>query len=272
MMKKFLLTISVIFFTLAVVKAEPRLEVIESLNLHCNDTVAVYSPAASQSVRNLPTLFLLHGYSGCWRDWSEHMDLQALCDKTGWRIICPDGFYRSWYLDNANPAEMQWRTFFWEECWPLLDGKYGLAPSSTFITGLSMGGHGAMNIFLDHPERFRGAGSMSGVLDLRYSSGSKDSIAAILGRKSIEKCDDQSAVWRLEKYASLGKSAIEDKLIVVTCGVQDQTFCPASRLFESRLESLGIRYVSMYSQGRHNWEYWPYILPYHIGWFSELLK
>ncbi len=129
-----------------------------------------------------------------------------------------------------------------------------------------------MNLFLDHPECFRGAGSMSGVLDLRYSSGSKDSIAAILGRKSIEKCDDQSAVWRLDEYASLGPAVTGNKLSVVTCGVQDQTFCPASRLFESRCESLGIRYVSMYSQGRHNWEYWPYILPYHIGWFSELLK
>ena len=129
-----------------------------------------------------------------------------------------------------------------------------------------------MSIFLDRPERFRGAGSMSGVLDLRYSSSSKELIALILGRKSIEKCDDQSAVWRLEGYASLGKSATDDKLLAVTCGIQDKTFCPASRLFESRCEALGIRFVAMYSEGRHNWDYWPCVLPYHIRWFSEILK
>ena len=70
------------------------------------------------------------------------------------RIICPDGFYKSWYLNNANPALMQWRTFFWEECWPEMDRRYGLKADKTFIDGLSMGGHGAMNLFLDHPERF----------------------------------------------------------------------------------------------------------------------
>lgn len=271
-MKRILIFLSLLFAVHVAATAAPEIEIIESENLHCNDTVAVYSPTGFSIQKNLPTLFLLHGYSGCWRDWGDHMDIQALCDSTGWRIICPDGFYKSWYLDDADAEKMQWRTFFWEECWPMLDAKFGLDSANTFITGLSMGGHGAMSLFLDHPELFRGAGSMSGVLDLRYSSGSKDLIASILGRKSIEKCDDQSAVWRLESYASLGKTVIDDKIIVVTCGAQDKTFCPASRIFESRCTLLGIKHVAMYSEGVHNWDYWTYILPYHIGWFSELLK
>lgn len=251
--------------------ASPRLEIIESPYLHCSDTVAVYSPISRAMEKDLPTLFLLHGYSGSWRDWGNHTDLQSLCDRTGWRIICPDGFYKSWYFDDADPDKMQWRSFFWKECWPLMEEKYGLNPSRTFITGLSMGGHGAMTLFLDHPERFRGAGSMSGVLDLRYSSGSKDYIPIVLGRKSIEKCDDQSAVWRLEKYASAGPAVTDGKLLVITCGFSDRTFCPAARLFEDRCEALGIRHIAMYSEGYHRWEYWTYILPYHLGWFSEVM-
>lgn len=270
-MKHILLSLVCLAYALSAAAA-PELEIIRSENLHCNDTVAVYSPAGLSSEMGIPSLILLHGYSGCWRDWGWHMDLQALCDRTGWRIICPDGFYSGWYLDNADRSKMQWRSFFWEECWPLLNEKYGLDSSRTFITGLSMGGHGAMNLFLDHPEKFRGAGSMSGVLDLRYSSGSKELIAEILGRKSIEKCDDQSAVWRLDAYASLGKATTDDKLLVITCGSQDYTFCPAARIFESRCETLGIKHTAMYSEGRHSWEYWTYILPYHIGWFSELME
>jgi S-formylglutathione hydrolase FrmB len=35
-----------------------------------------------------------------------------------------------------------------------------------FITGLSMGGHGAMYLSAKHPELFSAAGSMSGVADM----------------------------------------------------------------------------------------------------------
>lgn len=251
--------------------AQPKLEIIPSKHLGCNDTLAVYTPAGTPSSADVPTLILLHGYSGCWSDWGRHMDLQALCNRCGWRIICPDGFYSSWYIDDANPEKMQWRRFFWEECYPLLKERYVMNPDKTFITGLSMGGHGAMNIFLDHPELFRGAGSMSGVLDVRYSSGSKEMIAAMLGRKSIEKCDDQSAVHRLERLCELGPAAVQSKVVVVTCGREDNTFYPASRLFDAKCRELGVRCISMYSPGKHSWDYWTYILPYHIDWFSQAL-
>ena len=93
----------------------------DSPNLHCTDSVLVFSPSAE---KDLPTLFLLHGFSGKYSDWSRHTDLQAAAESSGFRIICPDGFYKSWYFNDANPANMQWRTFFWEECWPELDKRY----------------------------------------------------------------------------------------------------------------------------------------------------
>lgn len=249
-------------------KAQPSVEVFKSSNLHCNDTVAVYSPSEASARKNLPTLFLLHGYAGKWSDWGMHANLQKLCDEYGFRIVCPDGFYDSWYENNADGNAMQWRSFFWDECWPAIDAKYGLDADKTFIAGLSMGGHGAMNIFLDHPELFRGAGSMSGVLDVRYSSGSKELIAKILGRKSIEKCDDHSAVHRLENLAALGPNVVKEKIVVVGCGTQDNTFYPASRLFEARCQELGIKHVSYYAPGKHQWEFWVKALPFYLQWFS----
>ena len=243
------------------------LEIFHSDLLHCDDTVAVFSPA---TVPVKATLFLLHGYSGNWSDWGTHMDLQALCEKTGCRFICPDGFYSSWYFDDADAAKMQWRSFFWKECWPLLEQKYELDAKSTYIAGLSMGGHGAMSLFLDHPEYFAGAGSMSGVLDLRYSSKSKDTIPIILGKKDIEKCDKFSSVHRLEQYAALGPKVTGSKLLVIGCGTEDNTFYPASRLFEAECRNLGLRHVSLYSEGKHRWNYWTRILPLYIQIFESL--
>ena len=134
--------ISILFAALLLLVPEfaraGRMIVVESPLLHCNDTILVYSPGGDDQAKDIKTVFLLHGYSGNYSDWSSHMDLQDLSDRTGFRIICPDGFYRSWYIDNADPAQMQWRSFFWKEAWPLLDAAYGLKPDRTFITGLSM--------------------------------------------------------------------------------------------------------------------------------------
>ena len=194
----------------------------DSPNLHCTDSVLVFSPSAE---KDLPTLFLLHGFSGKYSDWSRHTDLQAAAESSGFRIICPDGFYKSWYFNDANPANMQWRTFFWEECWPELDKRYGLKADKTFIDGLSMGGHGAMNIFLDHPERFRGAGSMSGVLVLHHSGTSKEIIPGILGVESIYDpvCAAESAINRLERIGD----AAPQKIILISCGTEDKFMVPS---------------------------------------------
>lgn len=242
-----------------------ELVVFDSPNLHCTDSVLVFSPSAE---KDLPTLFLLHGFSGKYSDWSRHTDLQAAAESSGFRIICPDGFYKSWYFNDANPANMQWRTFFWEECWPELDKRYGLKADKTFIDGLSMGGHGAMNIFLDHPERFRGAGSMSGVLVLHHSGTSKEIIPGILGVESIYDpvCAAESAINRLERIGD----AAPQKIILISCGTEDKFMVP-SKEFEQRCSELGIPHISLYSPGKHNWTYWVWLLPYHLKFFSEAL-
>lgn len=247
------------------------IHVLESEFLHCNDTTLVFSPHSDASVRNLPTLFLLHGWSGYYGDWNKHVDVQRLSDDTGFRIICPDGFYDSWYFNNADPAQMQWRDFFWNDLWPEMSRLYGLPQDKTFVDGLSMGGHGAMNLFLDHPELFRGAGSMSGVLDLKYSGGSKSRIPVILGAADIEDplCTCQCAVNRLDRLVQVCGDDMSGKLLVVTCGQQDTRFFMAAQEFSARCLELGIRHISQYSPGKHRWPYWAWVVRQHIEWFRQ---
>lgn len=258
------------------VKNEPEMLVVESPNLKCNDTVLVYSPQGDAAVRDIPTAFLLHGYSDNYTSWSNHMDLQAFSDSTGFRIICPDGFYKSWYVNDADPDKMQWRTFFWDELWPLIDDKYGLKADRTFITGLSMGGQGSINIFLDHPERFRGAGSMSGVLNLAHAGSLDKGIAEILGAKDSKdpKYTCQSACNRLGRIA---EAAVEygfdpdDKIIVITSGEFDKTYMQGSIDTELKCRELGLRYIYMMSPEKHTWPYWTWVINYHFDWFQQIL-
>ena len=243
--------------------------VIESAWLHRIDSILVVSPEGKTCQRELPTLILLHGFGGNYRDWSTHADLQGLSNKTGFRFVCPEGFERSWYLNNANPSGMQWRKFFWEECWPALQERFGLNPERTFVDGLSMGGHGAMNLFLDHPDRFKAAGAMSGILDLRHSGGSREIIPGILGVDDIEAdvCQKESAVNRLGRLRETGS---EGKLMVVSCGTKDK-FLKATEVFDARCREEGLRCVAIYSPAAHRWPYWVKALPYHLQFFMAEL-
>ena len=110
---------------------------------------------------------------------------------------------------------MQWRDFFNKEFMPDITRQYNLCPNETFITGLSMGGHGAINLFIDNPELFRSAGSMSGVLDLGDTTLKEDWVYKVTGNDSL-RVDRESALNRIESVKEMIKSPL-----IITCGYHD---------------------------------------------------
>ncbi len=253
-------------------KSQERI-VISSKNLKCDDTVLVFSPdkanKKSHKSKDLkakystPTLFLLHGWSGCYKDWSNHYNLQEISDRTGFRIICPEGFYNSWYLNNRDTSLMQWRTFFDKELYPMMKERYGFNPQRTFITGLSMGGHGAINIFIDDTSRFRTAGSMSGVLDLPSTSLKTSQLSKVTGSDETL-CNMQSACVRVLNIKGL-KSPM-----VISCGYND-VYSAHSEKFSNICRNNGIPHFLLLSPGKHSWKYWGFALEQHLQIFSKIL-
>ena len=262
-----------------------ELVIIHSSNLHCDDSVLVFTPDAYRETGvvdevccgfsdSVPTLILLHGWSGCYRDWSNKYNLQEISNKYGFRIICPDGFYNSWYLDNVDSNQMQWRKFYSEEFYPQMVEKYKLDPEKTFITGLSMGGHGAMNLFLDHPEWYAAAGSMSGVLNLLHTNLIDTQVSKVLGpfEENKQAYIDQSAVTRLDEYARKHlEGSSPYKVLVVSCGYQDTRYAASAREFCQKCLALGIPHIELYSQAPHSWKYWGFALDMHLQIFSKVL-
>lgn len=277
-MKKTLILLILAVCSLMTAKGQ-QVEIVTSANLRCDDTLRIYSPKASDiydfmgNEKNLPTLFLLHGWSGCWRNWGDKFDLQAISDETGFRIICPDGFYNSWYVDSIYEEGMQYRKFFWEELYPELDKKYGLDPAKTFITGLSMGGHGAINIYLDHPECFRGAGSMSGVLNLLHTNLIDSQVSKVLGpfKENKERYEAESAVNRLKAYSENMTEADKSKLLLISCGYEDR-YAVSTREFCERCETLGIPYIQTLAPATHSWKFWGFALEQQLHIFGKVLK
>ena len=276
-MKKFVCAL--LLSGLALAASAQELIVIESPNLHENDSVLVFIPQQIQAnyapeycveccgePDPAPALFLLHGWSGCYRDWSNKTDLQKVADDSGFIIICPDGFYDSWYVDADDPYKRQWRKFFDQELYPTIMKKYYLSPEKTFITGLSMGGHGAINLFLDDIARFRGAGSMSGVLDLNYEKG-RLGLEGLIGPYVPEnkRHDAESAINRIDRAKGT------DKLMLISCGYSDILY-GASASFCERCREEGIPYIALFSPGTHSWKFWDYTLQLHLWYFTRILN
>src|SRR5690606_9355511 len=149
------------------------------------DTVQVFSKAMRKSYKcvvitpdtyhtnsgkRFPVVYLLHGYSGNYADWVRKVpSIARLADTYQYLVVCPDGGFSSWYFDSPVDSSMKFETYVGEEIPGYIDSHYRTRAERKYraITGLSMGGHGAMFLAMRHQQTFGAAGSMSGGVDIR---------------------------------------------------------------------------------------------------------
>jgi putative tributyrin esterase len=230
------------------------------------DTTIVFTPAKYSDNNTYPLLIMLHGYSGNYSQWNDLTDLKKEADKDGFVIVCPDGFYRSWYLNSPVDSTMQYEKFFFTDLVPAIFNKYNIDKSNIFITGLSMGGHGAMYLFLRHPGFFKSAGSTSGILDIMPFPDNWE-LKNILGNQSQNK-----EIWHNHSDINLlGNIKRLNKKIIVDCGNDDFAFIVNKRFVEEcRKNGIDVKYLT--SPGDHNYEYWSKSILKHFEFFSSQVK
>ncbi|MDP4175648.1 MAG: alpha/beta hydrolase family protein [Bacteroidota bacterium] len=229
------------------------------------DTSLVFVPKDYNGTSNYPLLFMLHGWSGNYNQWNDVTGgLQSYADKYKFIIICPDGFYDSWYLDSPVKANSQFETFFFKTLVPNLFDKYKIDKSRIFITGLSMGGHGAMTLLLKHPDFFKSAGSTSGILDITAFP-DRWSMLNALGKYS-EKPDNwtkNSALFLIKNIKGL------DKELIIDCGTEDFAY-NVNKAFNEKCIETKIKITFISQPGAHTREYWKSTIDNHFRFFARL--
>ncbi|MBN3820783.1 esterase family protein, partial [Paraburkholderia sp. Se-20369] len=116
-----------------------------------------------------PAVYVLHGSGGDHTDWTANTHIGELADRYRVILVMPDGGHESWYIDSPFESGSRYETFVGKEVVSYVDTHFRTIATkrARAITGLSMGGFGALRIALDRPDAFGAAGSISGAVDPR---------------------------------------------------------------------------------------------------------
>ena len=235
----------------------------KSKNLPKTDTTWVFKPKQYSESTKYPVIYLLHGYSGNYKQWNNIMDAQKYADEYGFIIVCPDGLFDSWYINSPAKKDWQYESFFFDELYPDIKSKYSVDARYIFISGLSMGGHGALNLFIKKPALFTSAGSTSGGVKLRDFS-AKYGLSDLLGNPSNEDkiWDDYSVVPNIYKLQNTNKPFIFD------CGSEDFFYAYNNEL-KQKCDELKLKATYISQPGSHNRAYWTMSIKQQFAFFKN---
>ena len=249
------------------------------------DTIEVMSPAMSRSIKNVvtlpeaypdngqhyPVLYLLHGATGCYSDWSKRADLHRLANQYGIIIVCPDG-QDSWYFDSPIDPTMQFETYVSKELVEYIDSHYRTLANRYMraITGLSMGGHGALFLAFRHPDVFWSCGSMSGCMDITQFPDSWH-IKDRLGQQADnpQRWQDHAVCHLVDQVKNCPLKPAQN--IIIDDGLND-IFINNNIALHDQLVEAGINHDFTVRPGRHSWDYWVNSLDYHMMFFDKAFK
>lgn len=229
-------------------------------------TVVVLPNGYKNAQQSYPVMYLLHGAGGNYRNWITRVPhIQQLADDYKMIIVCPDGAVTSWYFDSPVDSSMRYETFVAKELPAYIDQQFKTIQKreARVITGLSMGGHGALFLGFRHANTFSGAGSMSGALHvtvIRQGYG----VEKILGDTAINR--DYWNNWSV--LNAIEKKPAESLSILIDCGVEDRVL-PMNRAVHEKMQKLSIAHEYTERPGNHDWKYWSNAIDFQVHYFSK---
>ena len=218
---------------------------IKSPSMNKDVQVVVVTPDAALGKKAVacPAIYLLHGYGGNAKTWiGIKPNLPQIADEKGIIFVCPDG-KNSWYWDSPLNPSYRYETFISSELVKYIDEHYKTIADrkGRAITGLSMGGHGAMWNAIRHKDTFGASGSTSGGMD------------------------NHTVINQIDKIEN------GDLAIIVDCGEGD-FFLNVNKDLHNRLFEKKIDHDFITRPGGHTGQYWNNSIDYQILFFDKFFK
>jgi S-formylglutathione hydrolase FrmB len=236
----------------------------------------VIQPSSQSQQRNqpdpqkrYPVVYLLHGYGGDYGQWPiTTLQLAKTAEDLKIIFVCPDGGKGSWYFDSPIDSSIRYESYITKELVSYIDANFSTKadPKSRAITGLSMGGHGALYLAIRHSDLFGAAGSTSGGVDFRPFPKRWD-IKKALGE--YEQNKERWYEYTVMRQVELLKN--KQLAIIIDCGLDD-FFMPVNRALHEKLLQLKIDHDYIERPGEHNHIYWGSSIDFQILFFHHFFQ
>ncbi len=219
---------------------------------------------ANRNGERYPVVYLLHGSGGDHTDWTSNTHIAALADRYRVILVMPDGGHESWYIDSPFDSGSRYETFIGDEVVSYVDSHFRTIATqrARAITGLSMGGFGALRIALDRPDTFGAVGSISGAVDPRCCE-DEPGIDHVFGDPGRH-----PSFWNRNVIVESARAFVRAHLdVTIDCG-RDDAFVGSNRTLHERLVALGVPHDYAERPGGHTWDYWSNAIRYQMRFFA----
>ena len=220
---------------------------------------------ATTPERRYPTLYLLHGSPGDEYDWSKGGKAVQSADALIGQgkipeliMIFPDGNGQSGETSewgNSFGQQQLMENFVALDLVHFIDQKYRTIPTPGYraIGGFSMGGFGAMNIAVHHPDIFGSVISLAGYYLAEGSVWGQNTAYMQANSPALVLPTDPKA-WKLR--------------IFLGAATKDQPYYTDTQQFILELKALHIDYTFDLENGYHTWSVWETQLYHGLLWLQ----
>jgi S-formylglutathione hydrolase FrmB len=247
---------------------------------YCVYLPAGYDGGANEHpARPYPVLYFLHGLGDNEQTlfnsggWTLLDDLRKQHKMGDFLIVAPEG-RRSFYVNSAD-GSVRYGDFFLQEFLPYIESKYRIVKgrAGRAISGISMGGYGALRFAFAHPELFSAVSAQSAALitetpqTLDSASRSGAPLTGVLGPVFGKPIDVPH--WNDNSPLVLAKNnaaSLRRVTIYFNCGQDDNYgFEKGAAALHAELQKEGIKHEYHAYPGDHS-------LTYFLSHFEEVME
>ena len=251
-------------------------------------TFSIFLPPQAEEGGKLPVVWYLSGLTCTHANVTEKGEYRAACAELGLVFVAPDtsprgtdvptapegqwdfGFGAGFYVDaSKEPWANNYRmwSYVTEELPRLVAAEFPVDLGRQAMTGHSMGGHGALTVALNFPDRFRSVSAFAPIVAPSQVPWGQKALAGYLG--------DDRQNWRTHDAVALIEDGARASELLIDVGDADPFLDSELRpqLLQAACASAGIDLTLRLQPGYdHSYYFISTFMADHLRWHAERLR
>ena len=250
-------------------------------------TFSIFLPPQAEGGGKLPIVWYLSGLTCTHANVTEKGEFRSVCAELGLIFVAPDtsprgegvpgdpanaydfGLGAGFYVDaSEEPWSQHYRmwSYVTDELPRLIEAEYPVDMGRQGITGHSMGGHGALTVALNHPDRFRSVSAFAPIVAPSQVPWGQKALSGYLGEDRLN--------WSRHDAVSLIEDGARVSDLLVDVGDADPFIEKELRpeLLERACQAAGIPLTLNIRPGYdHSYYFISTFMADHLDWHAERL-